>query len=794
MSRQKKKTNYTVGMLQEPDANTGLTKEEVSMRMELGKHNGNAQNKAKSYGAIFRENILTLFNLLNVILAILVISTGYLQNALFMGVCIANVAIGIFQQIRSKISVEKLSLLSKSKVTVLREGIEQKIDSDDVVLHDILILHPGNQVPADVQILSGTCEVNESLLTGEADVVYKEKNAMLLSGSFIANGNVKAIVRKVGEDSYAANISNSARYIKKVNSEILNAFNTIIKFLSIYILIIGVVLLGKQIFIMKEPVSYAISSTVAAVIGMIPEGLVLLTNMVLAVSVMRLASRKILVQEMYCIETLARVNVLCVDKTGTITKGEMHVSGESAVEGYRDVAQIAAAVVKATGDSNGTAQAITNFVQAAPYTAQNAVPFSPIRKWSAASFENEGTYVMGAPDILLAQMEDSHVVREMLEQYQKSGARTVLLAHSWAPLVMDTHFSSELPLELKPVGVLALQDSIREEAQEIFSFLDSQEVNVKVISGDSGRAAFEVAKRAGIQGIRDYVDTFALSDEELKKAAITNQVFGRVTPEQKKVIVEALKENGDTVAMTGDGINDVLALKEADCSIAVASGSDAARTVAQIVLMDSNLYSIYDVIMEGRRTVNNINKSASLFLIKTLYSCLLGALFIFLPMAYPFMPIQLSLISSFCVGIPSFLLALPPNQKRVKGKFLGNVLKNAFPGALCVVTYVVLLTFLSEVLNFTQQQTSTVCVIATGLSVFYVLGKVSWPLNWWRGAMMAVLIGIFVVAVVLFKDLLFLASISGVMWIMLGGVAISVVPLNLLFTKIVDKLKDKFDF
>jgi cation-transporting ATPase E len=778
--------------LKKPNPSVGLSAEEVELRHTLGADNRGAEVRAKSYFAILKENLLTPFNALNAVLGVLVIGTGHIQNALFLVVAFVNLLLGTLQQIRAKVAVEKLTVLSKAKARVLRNGEIVELPPEEIVLHDVIMLGAGNQIPTDGMILSGNCEVDESFLTGEADPVYKSAGDTLLSGSLLTSGNIVMSVEKVGSDSYATRLTNASRTEKKINSEILRSFNALIKYLSMFILLVGAILFSKQFFLAKEPLAYSIASTTAAVIGMIPEGLILLTNIVLAVSVIRLSRDNILIQEQYCIETLARVDVLCIDKTGTITEGKQHVT-EVISFMEADVEGILHEVITATKDSNSTGIAIGEYAKKElGWQLEEAISFSSARKWSGATFAEKGSYVIGAPDMLLPYLAEEKR-EEINKAYQAAQGRVLLLMQSDTPLRRNEAGNAVLEGMYRPVALIVLEDKIREEAPEIFSFLQEQDVAIKVISGDKAKTVADTAKRAGIR-VQDYIDVHTLSDEALYEAARHYDVFGRVSPEQKKIIVASLQDAEHVVAMTGDGINDVLALKQADCSIAVASGSDAARTISQVVLLESNLYSIYHVIMEGRRDINNIKKSASLYLVKTIYSCILAVAFVFLPMAYPFQPIQLSLVSSLCVGIPSFFLALQPNKNIVEGHFMGDILKKAFPGALCIVIYVLLLSAYGEILGYTQSEVSTLCTIALGISAFVVLAKVSIPFTWLKGILFGLLVAAFFAIVASAGALLFFAPIRLSMWIMIAFVTITGIPLNAFFTSIINKMGNRFDF
>ena len=598
---------------------------------------------------------------------------GSPRNALFMGVILSNIVIGSFQGVRAKHTIDKLSLISAPKAVALRDGQRYTVKVEDVVLDDILIFGAGNQICADATVVGGECEVNESLLTGESDPIVKRPGDPLLSGSFVVSGTCSAQVEHVGAESYANKIAGDASYMKKRNSEIMNSIDFIVKIIGFAILPIGGVLFWKQFFVLGDTLQNSVVSTVAAMVGMIPEGLVLLISLAFAVSVIKLSARKTLVQDMYCVETLARVDTLCLDKTGTITEGSMQVDDIVPLEGFtaEQMKEALKALVNTLEDSNPTFMAIKEWLADSPpppWKAAETVPFSSARKWSGAYFSGRGCYVMGAGEFVLGGAFGPYKARA--EGYSKNGQRVLLLARA------DRSFDDKaLPEGMKPMGLVLISDKIRKEAPRTLRFFADQGVDLKVISGDNAVTVANIARKAGLSNADKYVDATTLrTEEDVKRAVKEYAVFGRVTPQQKLSFVKALKEDGHTVAMTGDGVNDVLALKEADCSIAMASGSDAARTVSNLVLLDSNFASMPVVVQEGRRSINNLQRSSSLFLVKTIFSALIGVLFIFINYSYPFQPIQQTLISSLTIGVPSFILALEPNNDRLCGRFINNVI------------------------------------------------------------------------------------------------------------------------
>lgn len=726
-----------------PDPGEGLSPQQVEQRMREGLHNGDSGVRSKSEGQIIRENVFTFFNLLNFALALAVLLVGSPQNALFMGVIISNIVIGSFQGIKAKRTIDKLSLISAPKAVALRGGQRYNVRVEDVVLDDVLIFGAGNQICADAVVVGGECEVNESLLTGESDPVVKLPGDPLLSGSFVVSGTCSAQVEHVGAESYANRIAGDASYMKKRSSEIMDSIDLIVKIIGFAILPVGGVLFWKQFFVLGDTLRNSVVSTVAAMVGMIPEGLVLLISLAFAVSVIKLSARKTLVQDMYCVETLARVDTLCLDKTGTITEGSMQVDEIVPFDGFTEdqMKEALTALVNTLTDSNPTFMALKDWLpNSTAWRAAEAVPFSSARKWSGAYFSGRGCYVMGAGEFILGDGFGPY--KRKAESYSKNGQRVLLLARA------DLSFDDKaLPEGLKAMGLVLISDKIRKEAPRTLRFFADQGVDLKVISGDNAVTVANIARKAGLDNADKYVDATTLhSEEDIKRAVKEYAVFGRVTPQQKLAFVKALKEDGHTVAMTGDGVNDVLALKEADCSIAMASGSDAARTVSNLVLLDSNFASMPVVVQEGRRSINNLQRSSSLFLVKTIFSALIGVLFIFINYSYPFQPIQQTLISSLTIGVPSFILALEPNNDRLRGKFINNVIRMCIPAALTMTANIVALCALAAPLGMTPDETSTMAVIMTAMTGFIMLFKVSAPFNALRGTLFFGLLTAFILA------------------------------------------------
>ena len=744
-----------------PNLETGLTAAQVQTRIAQGLVNADDGIKTKTEKQIILENTFTFFNILNFVLALFVLLVGSFKNLLFLGVIFSNTIIGSFQGIRAKRTIDKLSLISAPKVTVLRDGALQTIAVSEIVLDDVMHLSNGQQICADAIVCDGEVEVNESLITGESDPVVKRAGDELLSGSFIVSGSCYAQVEHIGSENYANRIANDAKYIKKAHSEILHSLDFIVKTLGLTLIPIGLLLFSKQFFILHDTLKDAVVSTVAAMLGMIPEGLILLTSVVFAVSVLRLSKYKTLVQDLYCTESLARVDVLCLDKTGTITEGTMQVDELIPLEGFteQDMTEALTALINVLSDDNPTSNAVkARFTGETSWTATETVAFSSARKWSGASFAAHGTYVMGAGEFILRDRFDT--LREQTEAYAARGERVLLLART------DSAFleGKALPDDLQPVGLIAISDKIRAEAPETLRYFAEQGVTLKVISGDNAVTVSNIAQKAGLAGAENYCDASTLETEADAAAAIEQYtVFGRVTPQQKLQFVKALKENGHTVAMTGDGVNDVLALKEADCSIAMASGSDAARTVSNLVLLDSNFASMPQVVKEGRRSINNLQRSASLFLQKTIYSTVLSVLFIFLSASYPFEPIQLTFISTLTIGIPSFILALEPNRDRVRGSFLTNVLKKSFPSALTMVLGVLFLCLFQQPLGLSSEQVSTLSVIVAFTVGFMLMFKLCVPFNALRGVLFGAMLAAFFLGYIFFMDIFSMVPLSASM-------------------------------
>lgn len=791
---------------------TGLTNEQVQERIAEGKVNVNENPNTRTYKQIILENTLTFFNFLNIALLVLVLFVRSYKNSMFMGIIVINTVIGIIQEIRAKKTIDKLAILTESKTVVLREGKKWSISTEKLVLDDLIFLKTGDQVPADVKVLEGTVEVNESLLTGESDNLSKSQGDELFSGSFVTSGEACCQVIHVGKDNYASQITSEAKEFKRHNSELRNSLNAILKVISIIIVPLGAMLFYKQYMIVGDTLKDSVVNMVAAVLGMIPEGLVLLTSVALTLGSMVLATKKTLVQELYCIETLARVDTLCLDKTGTITEGTMKVEDvqlydtvqttvvqhtakfdpetgepvqnvsalkpEVTVSAEKENGQIQETVNSETvsqeerqklqeidhimgnmmsvlHDQNATADALRKrFPSRNDLKLIHAIPFSSDRKYSGAVFEGRGTYLMGAAQFLFP--EGNEELLEHCSSYAQEGYRILVLAHS----EQETK-GTERPTGLEPLGLFLITDVIREEAPDTLAFFDSQGVDLKVISGDDPVTVSAIAKKAGLKNANHYIDATTIkTSEEMQRAVAECSVFGRVTPQQKKQMVQALQSQKHTVAMTGDGVNDVLALKEADCSIAMAAGSDAAKNIANVVLLDSNFGAMPHIVNQGRRVVNNIRSAASMFLIKTIFSVLLSLITIFFGDAYPFEPIQMSLISACAVGIPTFLLTQENNYNKIDHTFLRHVFMNAFPAAVTITGCVFTIMLVCQDVYHSNVMLNTACVLVTGWNYMSALRTVYSPLNTYRKVIIYGMQFAFFISAVVLQDLLTLGSLE----------------------------------
>ena len=772
-----------------PTPKEGLSEREVEARLQDGRDNKVKADPGKSVWQILASNLFTFFNILNFVLAAALLIVGSYRNMLFLGVVFTNTLIGTIQELRAKRTIEKLQLLNAPQAHVLRGGKEVTCKPDELVQDDLVILRAGDQVLADALVIDGGGAANESLLTGESDAIGKHAGDWLMSGSYITEGKFTAQLVHVGEESYAAKLTREAKAIKRPTSMLMTELNKLVQQVSVILVPLGLLLFCKQYFLNHVALTTAVPSTVAAIIGMIPEGLILLTSVALAVGVVKLGRHQTLVQELYGIETLARVDVLCLDKTGTITKGEMQLEklipideGEGALK--TDLARFLGAFE--TG--SGTLAAMAASVKPADSKAIATLPFSSKRKKSAASFPEGDTLILGAPSFVLGdRLTDA--LRSKIDEHTADGLRVLVLARAQGRVTEE-----DAPEVTEVLGLICLSDILRENAAETLSFFRKQGVTVKVISGDDPRTVSCIAKRVELPGWENWVDASTLTtDEMLCEAAEKYTVFGRVTPVQKRQLVEALKKNGHSVAMTGDGVNDIPALKAADCSIAMAGGSDAAKHAAQLTLLNADFSSLPLVVNEGRRVINNITRAASLFLVKTLYSFSLSILTLLTTLSYPFQPIQLTLISSITVGIPTFFLALEPNHERVQGNFLETVLLKAAPGA-AGVTLCVAASMLMSHFGHNSTVISTMAALSAGVIGLVALFRVCTPFTPIRAVLLGAMCLGFAGAVLAFGKvfLIDVSALSVTAWAVLIGVlivsTILMVVMRILLTK---RLKKK---
>ncbi len=728
-----------------PKLNRGLSPAQVQTRFEQFLFNDTNKKYSRSYASIFIGNICTFFNLLCLFagIALFIANTKGITNYLVLFITTLNIVIGIIQEIRSKLSIDKLSILAANTVKVMRDGEVTEIPATEIVLDDVIILELGNQVPADCILAEGSVEVNESLLTGESVAIKKSVGDLLYAGSFISGGNGKFRVEKVGKETYLEKLTSKAKKYKRPNSELMNSTKLIIKVISILIIpiAIGMFFTSKNNFdinskvgdfIFNANINYAIQRTCSVVIGMIPSGMLLLTSIALAVGIVRLAKNQTLVQDMYSLEMLARVNVLCLDKTGTITDGRMRVNDCVILNtvGEYGLNDIMGSLLSALDNNNQTSIALRNhFGVSDKLTATATIPFTSKRKLSAASFEDVGTFCMGAPEFVLKPYPAR--VEKIVKSYAQMGLRVIVLAHSPTPIVGD-----KLPAVLKPIAVISIADNIREDAIETIKWFGENDVNVKVISGDNPVTVCEVAKRAGIKNAEKFISLEGLNEKEVINVANKYTVFGRVSPEQKAILVRSIKSEGNTVAMTGDGVNDILALKEADCAISVASGSEAARNVSHIVLMDNNFNNMPKVVSEGRRVINNIKNSSSLYLMKTLFTAILATICMSIGVPYLFMPQNMLLLEIAIIAIPSFFLSLQPNKERVQGKFITHVMSGAVAGALVMIMCVMAM-YLTQVIDPEEfgEHYLAMCMIALTFSGLVMVFRVCRPFNVYRAVL-----------------------------------------------------------
>ncbi len=740
-------------------AKFGLTNEQVKQIREAGYSNTLSNKSYKTVKQIIFDNLFTFFNLVFFILGVCLFIAHSYKDMSFLMIIVLNTLIGIFQQVRSKIKLDKLTLISSPKSIVVRNGEKLSVLNHELVRDDVVILKSGDQITADATLLEGEIQVDESLLTGESDPIPKKAGDELLSGSFVLSGKCFARLDNVGEDSYASRLTMEAKKnLHKPQSDMMASLDKLIRIIGFTLVPIGLILFLKQTFILKMPWDDSVTTTVSALIGMIPEGLYLLTSIALAISVIKLIESKTLVQEMSCIETLARVDVLCVDKTGTITQPKMKVAGVVSLcdESIENIYTAANSVVSNMPPDNSTSLALKeHFNRQTNWTLKKFHPFLSSTKWSAAEFEGQGTFAVGAPEFILK--EQYKTIEKNVNRYISQGSRVLLLAR------LDGKIEKNVLIGKKePICLILLENPIREEAPKTFEFFERQGVKIKVISGDNPISVSKIAKKAKIKDAEKYIDAQTLKTEDQMRDAIEEYaVFGRVTPDQKRKFVRLLKQNKKhTVAMTGDGVNDVLALKDSDVGIAMASGSDAASQVAELVLLNSNFASMPKVVLEGRRVINNIERSAALFLVKNIFSFIFSIIALFINIPYPITPFQWTLISSLTIGLPGFLLTLQPTTAIVKGRFISNVLRKALPGGMCNILIILALQVFKSIFLFEFEELSTVATVLLATNGFSVLFEVCKPLSLKRLAIFFSMLVLMILAVVFLSGLFSLVSLS----------------------------------
>ncbi len=724
----------------------GLTPKQVEERVLAGLTNDTEIKTSKSYTKIFFGNIFTFFNMICLVCAIALWIVGSFSDTFFMVIVIANTAISIVQEIKAKLTIDKLTLTNSNFTKVLRDGEEVEIYKREVVVDDILILASGMQIASDSKVVEGTVEVNESLLTGEAHPIRKNVGDTLMAGSFVSSGTCKAQVEKVGSANYIEKLSSKAKKYSKPKSELLASLTFIIRLIGIIIIPLGALTFMNNYKALDQDIYATITKTAGSIIGMIPAGMFLLTSVALAVSVVRLAKKRTLVQELYCIEMLARVNVLCLDKTGTLTDGSMKVREMINISNkkYDDkqINKIISSIVSSFHEANHTAIALKSFFGKGSLIADKSIPFSSERKFMGCSFPRMGAFKIGAYEYVTQNQTPS--LKHDAEEYASKGFRVLMLVEC------NKDFSKESSI---PLAFILLEDNIRKDAQSTIQWFKDNDVDIRVISGDNPVTVSEVARRVGIESYDNYISLHGMSKQEVIEIADKYTIFGRVTPEQKATLVKALKAKGKTVAMTGDGVNDILALKEADCSVAIAAGSDAARSVSHLVLLDSNFSSMPSVVAEGRRVVNNIQKSSSLFLMKTLFTIIVSIMVLFLGKSYPFSPVQFLILEMFVIGLPSFFLALQPNHNIIKGKFISNLLKNALPAGILLVLNAVAIYLYQYYFDISNATLATMASIAVTCSGLIVLFNICRPFNILRGILM------FTMAVLALSIIIFLPNL-----------------------------------
>ena len=763
---------------------------------QAGQVNTAVRPPSKTVKEIVYSNTFTYFNFVFLIIAIILIAVRSYRDLTFLGAIIANALIGIYQEIHAKAQLDKLTMLNAPTARVIRDGHEIEINAEKLVLNDIVVFRAGNQIPADAVVVHGEVSVNESLLTGEADEIHKAENDELMSGSFIVSGECYAQLIKVGAESYISQLTLQAKKVKtKEQSEIIRSLNKIVQIAGIAIIPVGAIIFIQNFFLNNVDIQRSVQSAVAAVIGMIPEGLFVLSSIALAVSTIKLAQKKVLLHDMKSIETLARVNVLCVDKTGTITSPEMGVDSFVPLEKNarkEELRTLLSDFMDAQAPDNATMIALKEyFVTPGERIVDSVTGFSSEFKYSGVNFKENESYVLGAPEFLLGK--DFEKYREQIEEYNHKGYRVLLFAK-----YDGTADGKKLSGKLTPKALVLMTNPIRDSAIETFKFFDAQGVEIKVISGDNPITVAEVSRKAGIKNADKFVDASTLTNDVMIAEAMKKYtVFGRVTPDQKRKFVKALQASGHTVAMTGDGVNDVLALRDADCSVAMASGSDAAVQAAQVVLLESDFSRMPEVVAEGRRVVNNLERSGSLFLVKNVFSFITAMLAICFALAYPLVPAQISLVSIFTIGIPGFLLSQAPNHDLIKGRFISNILKRAVPGGLTDMVVVMLMVIVGRMFHISTVEVSTCCTFLIAFVGMIMVWRASKPLDWYKRGSIAICVLGMVLAYIIMPNFFGMSRMGVQAWILLYALAIVAIPvlqIMTIFTEWVWTKMAKIDF
>ncbi len=780
--KKKSKVNLKSISRYNPKPSEGLNDKQIKERTEAGLVNISNIKTSKSIGGILAKNIFTFFNITCLVVALCLIMVQAYTDLTFMVIVVLNTVIGIVQEIRAKKTMDKLSLTNSNFTKVVRNGEEEEIYKTEVVLDDVLVLNPGTQITCDSIVLEGSVEVNESLLTGESLPVKKSKGDNLLGGSFISSGSCKAKVNKIGNDNYISQLSEKAKKFKQSKSELLNSLRSLIKIISIFMIPIAIMMLynNYNVYSSNPPEEYSVmymvvTKTAGCLIAMIPAGMFLLTSVALAVSVVRLAKKRTLVQELYCIEMLARTNVLCLDKTGTLTNGSMSVSDVIILneKSTKDVNKIVASMASSFHEANHTALALKAYFGKGSYTAEKSLPFSSERKFMGCKFKNIGAFKLGAYEYVMDKPDAK--IKAKAESFATSGYRVLMLVES------NSNFDKT---GCTPLALILLEDNIRKDAPKTIQWFKDNDVDIKIISGDNPITVSEVARRVGVDNYDKYISLQGMSNNEVIDCANKYTIFGRVSPEQKAILVKALKAQGKTVAMTGDGVNDILALKEADCSIAIAAGSDAARSVSQLVLLDSNFSSMPSVVAEGRRVVNNIQKSSSLFLMKTIFAICISIFVLCIKHTYPFSPIQFILLEMLVIGLPSFFLALQPNTNPIRGKFLSNVARTTLPAGLCLVISTITMYIYQLYTGIPIEVLVTMASIGVLSIGFIALYKMCKPFNFLKTIMFIACLGISVAAIIALPEIFKYVPLSYPDFLFLIIVIQASYPLYIMLTRL----------